>query len=215
MSSYEELKAAAENGATDIIITADITYPEDAETVMFDHAIALQSADGEHYTIDGNGHQIIAVASTSFMENLGKYVVEGTIKIMNLTFTGGYSDDNENNIDCANHGGALYILGSLEMINCEFYDNESSTSGGLITVDCIIINNIADSSGGGISARTADITDCEISYNKSLEQAGGGVVQAPLLLMVQHKYSEIAQKILIQRLFTKAPVVVSLVLVLL
>jgi len=80
------------------------------------------------------------------------------------------------------HGGAVYCVGDLTVLNCIFEGNWSDGCGGgihcdygdLVVRNCILAGNSADSEGGGMTqwALTISVTD-SILYDNSARRGGG------------------------------------------
>ncbi len=61
VSTWTELNAAAQSGKTEVILTANIMYDEDSETVVFHNPVTLRSVEGGHFILDGYQRQILRI----------------------------------------------------------------------------------------------------------------------------------------------------------
>lgn len=122
--SWAELQEAAENKADIVIITADIAYGENEDTVVFQKPVTIQSAEGGQFTLDGGGKQIICIQGkdkgTPF---------RGLSVVKDLTFQNGDATENHADVYKKGYGGALFVHGSLEAENCVFTDNTADSGG--------------------------------------------------------------------------------------
>ncbi|WP_299671805.1 choice-of-anchor Q domain-containing protein [uncultured Polaribacter sp.] len=118
----------------------------------------------------GDSHTIILVQNNDV-------VIDGFI------FEHGYADDNS--VLYGQHGGAMYVTGSVDMQNCIFRNNYALNVGGAVTTtglqmrleNTLFYNNTGNELGGGIyvnnDAGTIDIVNATFWGNTSAE--GGGI----------------------------------------
>lgn len=169
IQTWAELVATAKAGKTEVLIAANLTRGDSEETAVFHSAVTIKSADGNMYTIDGNGQQSIRIESETSVP------LTETSTISGLEFVNGQ----------AAKGGALFAQGDLVVEDCEFTENSASNFGGAIYVegdlsltDTVLTLNTAGQNGGGAFAM-GDITisDCQITQNEATF-GGGGVSSA-------------------------------------
>jgi len=198
VSSWQELNAAAEAGKTEIIVTADIEYTSACRTVIFADPVTIRSAEGEHFTIDGSGRQILCVQSEDF-----EHMMDGWTTVRDLTFINGDATQYGYDLYRDGLGGALFVMGSLRVEHCTFSDNQAITGGAvysagesLVIDDCRFTGNAAKD-GGALYVGYGEIriTDTDISGNTA-EDDGGGIYaeQSSLAIESVSIYGNTAEK---------------------
>ena len=179
VSTWAELAEAAADGQTEIVVTADITRADAEETVVFSTAVALQSAEGKSYTIDGNGGQGICIQGTDADTPLEGLSVVKDLTFQNCDAQAAYAD-----LHASGAGGALFVQGDLRVGNCVFVNNTANiggaicTDGGSLTmVNCTLTGN-EGVTGGGVCAYSGDMAleNCVFTENTAEYYGGGAYV---------------------------------------
>ena len=118
-SDWVGLKLAAMQGKPVIIVTGDITYGEGQDTIVFSKPVTLMSQEGEHFTIDGGGRQILCVQGPDAQTQL----TSADTYLINLTFTGGDATLAYKDVYDTGSGGAVFVMGNVRAIGCAFTGN--------------------------------------------------------------------------------------------
>jgi predicted outer membrane repeat protein len=180
VSSWKELKQAADSSIALVILTADITCGDGDETIVFTNAVTLRSIIGAtRFTINGNGKQCLRIQSET-----SDVPLEAASLIYCVRFINGNSDDG---------GGAVFAAGDLLLAQCVFERNRAVRGGALYVQgnlrleSCLLLNNRAEY-GGGVYLENGDLlvsNDLEFEYpmpaeikdNKASCDGGGVYVQ--------------------------------------
>lgn len=172
--SWEELNDAAINKVDTVIITADIFYQLEDVTVVFKKPVTIQSAEGEHFIIDGGKKQILCVQGTNEDNPF-----RGVTVVKNLTFQYGNAQTYSKDVLDSGAGGALFVLGSLEVEDCIFLNNTANYGGAICTDKSLTITNCTFKNsigvyGGCIYAYKGDVNmnSGEIADNSASSQGG-------------------------------------------
>jgi predicted outer membrane repeat protein len=173
--SWAEIRLAAMKGAKEVIVTADIVYGDDQGAVVFFNSVAMRSAEGGRFAIDGNGKQMLRFGGDEDTPLAGASIVR------NLILRNG--DASEYGCPAAppTRGGALCVYGDLLAYDCEFADSKACFGGAMyvmgdLTLDgCAVRNNAATDEGGGVHVEYGDLTvnGGEICGNTAI--TGGGL----------------------------------------
>ena len=141
---------------------------------------------GEYNAVTGVENGGIVAWSSSYSVNPNSYpVFLGTLTFNNCVLK-----------DCINNsiggyllsGGAMNALGgSLVMRGCEVGGNRATQGGGVSATtanltNCTITGNTATYDGGGVYATTANLTNCTVTGNMAAYVDGGGVAAATATL---------------------------------
>ncbi len=178
VGTWAELAAAAAAGKTEVIITADITRMGTEETVVFTAPVTLASAEGEQFTLNGTGKQILCIQGTDRAVR-----PEGLSVVENLIFENGDAQAFNADLYQSGSGGAVFVQGDLQAENCEFRYNKANIGGAvcvdgrLTMINCTIANN-ESVTGGGVCAYSGDmqLLGCAFTQNKAEYYGGGAYV---------------------------------------
>ena len=169
-SYLKELLLSAEGS---IKLDKDILFKE-SEQAFFSEGIILEN---DNLTIEGNNHTIDANSLSRIFKIIGK-----NITLRNLIFKNGlFDEDLEEKHE--NGGGAIYIEkdASLNIFNCKFLNNKSTSDGGALfnkgninnLERCSFENNYSVS--GGAIANFNSMTIFRTIFKKNESVNGGGI----------------------------------------
>jgi hypothetical protein len=187
--NFRYLDDLIHSGAKTICIESDITLDFN-EASHYIHGIKI---DVDDLTIDGLGHTIDADWLTRIFSVTGKNTV-----IKNLAFQNGFSSSRSKfeaedsgystgRMD-RGYGGAIYNQGELELVHCNFSNNNSSSYGGAVAnmfeaclkiKDCTFRMNSAFNGGAIFNKSELDIDD-------SLFYSNGGLLYTRLTFEKPH-----------------------------
>ncbi|MFH1879723.1 MAG: hypothetical protein ABIK64_02890 [Bacillota bacterium] len=173
---WMELKLAAMKGSTEVVITADITFSDNQGTIVFERPVSIVSAEGTHFTIDGNGKQIFCVQGKDAAEPLA-----GVTYVVNLSFQNGDATQHFADAYGTGSGGALFVMGDLRAIGCTFTGNRANygaavcADGSLALDNCVVQDNVSTGAGAAYALNgDVAVLGGTISGNTA-EQYGGGL----------------------------------------
>lgn len=176
VSTWAELNDAAANGAAEVIVTADIAYGENDETVVFKNAVNIHSMEGEQHTIDGGGKRILSIQGPDEVTP-----VEGVSVLGNLTLQNGDASGDDAGFIRPGYGGAVFVQGDLRAEHCTFKGSRALNGGAVYTAGslsmntCVVGGNAALQDGGGIYVETGtvELTGSMFVGNQAPEGCGG------------------------------------------
>lgn len=173
----QALSDAASNEEDDTILLADGTYNTNDDGVG---TFVYLSTENSSLTLRGSGPNRVTLSGNNTNKILNhSTTVDASLIVEGLSFIDAVSYDN---------GGAIFASHTIEVINCRFNNNQTSTHGGaiysmdtstgnaidgpiVILRNSVFTNNQAQS-GGAIYARNIDITNSQFSNNLALRDGG-------------------------------------------
>ena len=177
-ASWADLKLAAMQGKTAIVITADITFGEGQDTIVFKNAVTLRAEGDGHFTIDGGGRQMFCVQGDDADTTL-----DGLTTAINLTFKNGDAINNSADVYGTGSGGALFVMGDFQAINCTFAGNHANfgaaicAHGGVTLINCTVEDSVTVTAGA-VYALNGKVTLTGGMIKDNLSQGYGGGVYA-------------------------------------
>lgn len=185
--SFREAVTAANNAASDDIITFDGTVFGSAQTIVLSLGEIIINANGS-LTINGTGSNLLTIDGNNASRILTVNLATATINGMTFTRGNGVSSIN------TGRAGAVYNAGGTAVINNSVITNNSAVNGGglnnasssgndahLTLNNCIVSNNTATTSSGGgmqnFSTSTIIINNSLFVGNTSGGTTGGGGAQ--------------------------------------
>lgn len=159
------------------LLLKDNILMDSSEQNFYEGGIEL---DKDDFTIDGQGHIINANELSRIF-----YVTGKNITLKNIIFKNGKYF--KNILDDENFGGGAILTlhnTSLNIINCEFINNNSRTSGGAIyskdelkiIKNSKFLNNLSQDNGGAINSPIElNISDSHFENNVSKNGHGGAI----------------------------------------
>ena len=184
--NFRYLDDLIHSGAKTIRLESDIHFDSN-ERLDYTNGINI---DVDDLTIEGGGHKIDADRLARIFSITGRNVV-----IKDIVFENGFSySRSKKEAGLAGrmdrgYGGAIYNQGHLELINCIFSNNRSSSYGGAIANmsdaslkinKCIFTNNHAFN-GGAIFNKAVLKIESSIFYYNSGSKYGGAIINEKLL----------------------------------
>lgn len=173
--TFQEIRDAlgrARNG--DTIILDKNEYVGDGDVINLDKSVNIVGKEGTKTILNGNN-----LSRIFFI-----YQNAANFKIENCIFVNGYCP--------AGGGGAMFIRGhNIEIINCDFENNEALSGGAIYTyyertlyknagdnlkiINCTFHNNLAYNAGGAVGAygNNSQIINCVFESNRAYNKVGG------------------------------------------
>ncbi len=187
---FDYLNALIESGDCELSLDCDIALHE-SEQNFYEGGIEISK---DNFTIDGNGHVIDASGMSRIFYITAKEVTLKNIVFKNGKYFKSFFDDETNG------GGAIFVChdSSLKVECCEFIDNVSKKSAGVINSKGVSLdilkstfdNNFSENDGGCIfSISDMTIDGCIFKNNTSSKYHGGVISSTNRLTLSDSSFS--------------------------